>query len=428
MTPPAPLTDDLASTLGEAVARRLPPGERDPGGLAQAASLALEQLLAGSGASASPTPAAAALRQLVLLPEFAAFLAAADPASAGPPSGNPQRQQLIERCRLTFSDALISPLLAFSDSCRAALTAPATLAGEHQGATSWLGMLIGVALAIPACFAIGWLGHRFLGQSADPLTAAPSTIDALRPAASPPPTGGAQAIPPGGRGSVRQPSPPQAATSTTASLACLSGGRAEIAAPADPSNYDPRASVNWRGEPVPHQPQLIVLHETVVDEPTTLGLFQRRHANDADQASYHVLIGRDGRRIRVVDDDKRAFGAGDSAFNGLTVQLRPNVPPSVNNIALHVSLVSPPDGADGERRSHSGYTDAQYRSLAAQIALWQALYGIRGENVVTHQEVDRSGTRRDPRSLDWQALSRNLRQQLLACGAGAPSTGQARQP
>jgi N-acetyl-anhydromuramyl-L-alanine amidase AmpD len=365
----------------------------------------------------------------VLLPEFGAFLAAADPASAAPPAGNPHRQQLVERCRLTFAEGLISPLLAFSDSCRAALAAPGKTAGDGvQSPNSWGGNLVGLALAIPACFAIGWLAHRFLGRPADPLTAAPSTLDALRPTTTPLPTGTGQGVRPTQPVVPQRPGPPRAEASTTASLTCLRGGQAEIPAPADPSNYDTREAVNWIGQPVPNQPQLIVLHETVVDEPTALGLFQRRHANDADQASYHVLIGLDGRRIRVVDDDKRAFGAGDSAFNGLTVQLKPNVRSSVNNIALHVSLVSPPDGADGERRSHSGYTDAQYRSLAAQIALWQALYGIRSENVVTHEEVDRSGTRRDPRSLDWQALSRNLQQQLLACGAGASSTGQMRRP
>jgi len=203
------------------------------------------------------------------------------------------------------------------------------------------------------------------------------------------------------------------------SVACLTAGQPEISAAADPSNYGERQPRNWQGKPVPHRPALIVLHETVVDEPTTLALFQRRQNDDFRQASYHVLIGRDGRRLRVVADDRRAFGAGDSDFQGLAVQLRPAIPASVNNIALHGSLVSPADGADGERRHHSGYTRAQYASLARQLLLWQGLYGIGSERIVTHQEVDRSGSRRDPRSLQWNLLASELRQRWRACGGGS---------
>lgn len=207
--------------------------------------------------------------------------------------------------------------------------------------------------------------------------------------------------------------------SLSASRSCLAGGQGERASPADPSNYGPRLAVDWQGRPVPHTPLLIVVHETVVDENAALELFRRRHNDDAQQASYHVLIGRDGRRIRVVPDAQRAFGAGDSAFEGQSVQLRPGVRPSVNNIALHVSLVSPADGVDGEGRAHSGYTASQYRSLASQIALWQASYAIPASRVVTHQEVDRSGTRRDPRSFDWSSLGRDLRDRWIACGGSA---------
>jgi N-acetyl-anhydromuramyl-L-alanine amidase AmpD len=433
LTASAPLTVELAAALGEAVARRLPAGETDPALLAQAASQALQQLQAAphpataSPASGSPdaatTPSATALRQLVWLPEFAAFLAPPDALQpAGPPAANPRRQALIERCQHSFAPELLPPLLAFSDSCRAARMAPTS-----GGPLSLGGQLAGLALAIPLFFAIGWLGHRWLNRQANDLTAAPSTIEALRPAA--PGATAVQPLPPAGQpgaagAGLGAPQAPAAAG--TAALACLRGGQSEVQAPADPSNYDPRESVDWKGQPVPSRPQMIVLHETVVDEAAALALFQRRNSDDAAQASYHVLIGRDGRLIRVVNDDQRAFGAGDSEFNGLSVQLRPKVPSSINNIALHVSLVSPADGADGEARSHSGYTPEQYRSLASQIAIWQNLYGIPSANIATHQEVDRSGTRRDPRSFDWQRLGRGLRQQLLACGGGAPATaGQA---
>lgn len=423
-----PLSDQQACALGEAVARRLPPHERDSQRLGQAAARALAPLLAAAENAATASPAAgaaalrAALRQLVRMPEFGSFLAAGVAAQAAgvnvpsqaPPGGDPARLRLIERCRNTFTLELLSPLLAFSDGCRATLAASAASGSAAPPGSLPLRRLAPVALAIGAFLGGGWLGWRLLQpllhkpdeQLLEDLQRQPLPPTATRPA------------PRAAAGTANQPLTPlrpQAPASTA--LACLSGGSTEMAAPADPSNYGRRELVNWRGEAVPNRPELIVLHETVVDERSALALFQRRHSDDASQASYHVLIGRDGRRIRVVDDSQRAFGAGDSALGALTVQLKPEVPASVNNIALHVSLVSPPDGSDGERREHSGYSEAQYRSLAAQIALWQSLYGIAGDHVVTHQQVDRSGTRRDPRSLDWPTLSGFLQQRLLACGA-----------
>jgi hypothetical protein len=277
---------------------------------------------------------------------------------------------------------------------------------------------------------MGWLGYRMVNPASNPvvptqalqasslrppgLPAIPRLPEAAAPDAGPSKRIGETVLSHGALAGIPTPA------ATTATLACLSRGSQEIAAPADPSNFGDRQPINWKGEAVLHTPQLIVLHETVVDEKTALALFQRHQSDDGQQASYHMLIGREGQRIRVVDDDKRAFGAGDSAFQRQAVQLRQAIPASVNNFALHVSLVSPPNGADGEAHTHSGYTPAQYESLARQIALWQSRYGIPSSQVTTHQEVDLSGTRHDPRSFDWSALGRNLRAQLRACSGTAP--------
>ena len=302
--------------------------------------------------------------------------------------------------------------------------------------------LSGLGLAGAACFALGWQGYRLLQPSPGP--ALPGQV--LQPSALPSgPVPGAPVLPP-----AASPLPDTVRTTTASSTSstavalttaasshpaliglaaapvgerarlCLAGGSRENRDPADPSNYGERQALDWKGAAVLHTPSLIVLHETVVDEPTALALFRRHNSDDGQQASYHVLIAADGRRIRVVDDDKRAFGAGDSAFQGQAVQLRQEIPASVNNFALHVSLVSPPDGADGEKRSHTGYSPAQYASLARQIALWQSLYRIPASQIATHQEVDRSGTRHDPRSFDWSLLGQQLRSQLLACSGPSP--------
>lgn len=192
----------------------------------------------------------------------------------------------------------------------------------------------------------------------------------------------------------------------------------EIVQAANPTNYDNREALDAEGQPVAHSPRLVVLHETVVSEQETLNLFQTPHDADGNQASYHVLVPEDGRLVRIVSDAKRAFGAGNSAFQNYTIRLNPGSPGSINNIALHLSLVSPPDGR-GEAPTHSGYTVSQYRSAAAQVLFWQARYGIPLGLLTTHQAVDLSKSRTDPRSFDWSAFLSIHHQLAATCGLQA---------
>jgi hypothetical protein len=201
---------------------------------------------------------------------------------------------------------------------------------------------------------------------------------------------------------------------------CLltSGIPQETYQPANPSNFDGRVGLDADGRPVASSPLLIVLHETVASEEETLNLFRTPHFDESAQASYHMIIPDDGRRVRIVADENRAFGAGNSAFGNYTIRLKPDSPGSINNIALHLSFVTPPDGR-GEVPTHSGYTPSQYRSAAAQILLWQATYGIQLNQLTTHKAVDRSQTRTDPRSFDWGQF-RSFHGQLAAsCGLQA---------
>lgn len=168
------------------------------------------------------------------------------------------------------------------------------------------------------------------------------------------------------------------------------------------TNYGDRYAQDVRGNPLANQP-IAVLHETVGSASSALNLFRRANYRDSDQASYHTLITLDGTVIYIVPPEKRAFGAGNSAFRSATgteaVQTNPNLAPSVNNFAYHVSLETPPDGRNNQR-SHSGYTPAQYKSLAWLLAQ----SSIPDERITTHKEVDLSGTRLDPRSFDLPRL------------------------
>lgn len=184
---------------------------------------------------------------------------------------------------------------------------------------------------------------------------------------------------------------------------------------ADPSNYDRRVFLDFNKKPVENVPKIIVLHETVVSEADTLMLFRTPHKDEHAQASYHMIIPEDGRRVRIVPDDKRAYGAGNSAFHNFTIRLKPYSPGSINNIALHLSLVSPPDGR-GEAATHSGYTTSQYRSAAAQVLLWQLAYGIPLTHLTTHKDVDLSQARKDPRSFDWGRFLSSYTRLSSDCG------------
>jgi len=198
----------------------------------------------------------------------------------------------------------------------------------------------------------------------------------------------------------------------------------EVPMAADPTNYGERQPRDGYGRRVPDQPMLIVLHETVVSAPATVAFFRTPHPRDDDQASYHLLVDRSGRRLRIVPDRQRAFGAGMAAFGDFTVRIRPTSPGSINNVALHLSLETPADGR-GDGDGHSGYTPAQYVTSASQVLLWQARYGIPLSRLTTHAAVDRSRSRYDPRSFRWERFLTAWRKAAATCGLTAYDNGRA---
>ncbi len=136
----------------------------------------------------------------------------------------------------------------------------------------------------------------------------------------------------------------------------------------DPSNYGDRYAKDINGVPARNQP-IVVLHETGNSASSAINFFQTSHDNENIQASYHALIKLDGTVVYLIPPEKRAFGAGNSVFDGPngseTVKTNPNLPSSVNNFAYHVSLETPPEAwGDNQAKNHTGYTEAQYYSLA----------------------------------------------------------------
>ncbi|MEB3349026.1 MAG: N-acetylmuramoyl-L-alanine amidase [Cyanobacteriota bacterium] len=181
----------------------------------------------------------------------------------------------------------------------------------------------------------------------------------------------------------------------------------------DPTNYGERHRQDAFGNPLDPTPRVIVLHETVYSLDSALNTFLTSHPRDEDQVSYHTMVGLDGEVVDAVDPMKRAFGAGNSAFNGRWVVTNPKVGGSINNFALHLSLETPFDGRD-TNGPHSGYSPEQYDAMALVVADWMARYRIPATAITTHQHVDLGGERSDPRSFDWG----ELRSRLSALGLG----------
>lgn len=174
-----------------------------------------------------------------------------------------------------------------------------------------------------------------------------------------------------------------------------------------PSNYGDRQTVDVNGNTLSNS-LIVVLHETTNSALSAINTFRTSHPNARNQVSYHALIALDGTIVYLVSPDKRAFGAGNSAFIGAsgveTVKTNPNFASSVNNFAYHVSLETPVDGW-GSSGSHSGYTESQYKSLAWLLTLTD----VPDNRITTHKDVDRSGSRFDPRSFDFDKLLTILR-------------------
>lgn len=177
----------------------------------------------------------------------------------------------------------------------------------------------------------------------------------------------------------------------------------EMVQMADPSNYGERVTQDINGNAVSND-YIVVLHETVGSAMSAINTFQTPHPRDDDQVSYHTLIAEDGTVIYIVPPEQRAFGAGDSVFSSVkgeeAVFTNPGFPSSVNNFAYHISLETPSDGRNNNAATHSGYTEAQYQSLAWLLGRTN----IPDDRITTHRAVDRSGSRMDPRSFQSERM------------------------
>lgn len=169
----------------------------------------------------------------------------------------------------------------------------------------------------------------------------------------------------------------------------------ETTATVPPSNYGDRVYGNSGTLP----PMIVVLHETVSDTDSAV----KTISNPKNEVSYHAIVDLSGEIVYLTNSTKRAYGSGTpSSFNGQSYNN------SVNGFAYQISLETPVD-VRTNAATHSGYTQAQYQSLAWLVART----GIPRNRITTHKAVAEAAGRNDrsdPRSFDWKQFDFYLNQ------------------
>ena len=113
----------------------------------------------------------------------------------------------------------------------------------------------------------------------------------------------------------------------------------------------------------------------------------------ASQVSAHLHVRRDGHVTRLVDDDRRAWHAGASMWQGLG---------EVNDFSLGWEIANRNDGREP-------YTAAQYDTLV-QLAAAYVAQGLPLDAFVSHAEIALpAGRKRDPAGFDWNRFRTGVR-------------------
>lgn len=138
-------------------------------------------------------------------------------------------------------------------------------------------------------------------------------------------------------------------------------------------------SPNHSARPQGVSPRVIVLHAT---GPGSLKGVLDWVKTKNSKVSYHGLIAADGTYYQIVPDDRTAWHAGVSEWNGVQ---------NINGISLGLAFVNPNDGV-------IPLTPQQIAIAKGVIQYWRQKYAIEG--IVTHAAVARPrGRKTDPEAV-----------------------------
>jgi N-acetylmuramoyl-L-alanine amidase len=146
-------------------------------------------------------------------------------------------------------------------------------------------------------------------------------------------------------------------------------------------------SPNWdeRAAPV----TMIVLHYTGMEDAD--GAIARL-TDPAAKVSAHYLVHEDGRVLRLVAEDKRAWHAGKSHWRGTT---------DINSASIGIEIVNP-----GHEFGYRPFPDEQISAVVRLVSEIKDRYEITRGNVVGHSDIA-PARKRDPGELfPWYRLAK----------------------
>jgi N-acetylmuramoyl-L-alanine amidase len=146
-------------------------------------------------------------------------------------------------------------------------------------------------------------------------------------------------------------------------------------------NFGPRRDVA--------APDMVVLHYTGMD---TAEAAIARLADPASEVSAHYLVDLDGRVVRLVDEDMRAWHAGAASWGGEA---------DVNSRSIGIEMVN-----SGRELGYPPFPEPQIAALETLLADILERHAIVPERVVGHACVA-PGRKADPgEKFDWRRLAR----------------------
>jgi N-acetylmuramoyl-L-alanine amidase len=146
----------------------------------------------------------------------------------------------------------------------------------------------------------------------------------------------------------------------------------------------PSPNFNDRALPI----SIIVLHYTGMQDAASA---IARLSDPEAKVSSHYLIAEDGQVVRLVDEDKRAWHAGQSRWRGID---------DVNSASIGIELVNP-----GHEFGYRPFPEEQMSALMPLMHEIVGRHGITRGNIVGHSDIA-PARKQDPGELfDWERLA-----------------------
>jgi N-acetylmuramoyl-L-alanine amidase len=147
----------------------------------------------------------------------------------------------------------------------------------------------------------------------------------------------------------------------------------------------PSPNFDERGLPI----SMLVLHYTGMEDAASA---IARLSDPEAKVSCHYLVAEDGTVLRMVDEDKRAWHAGQSWWRGIT---------DVNSASIGIEIVNP-----GHEFGYRPFAEEQMDALVPLVADIVKRNDIPRANVVGHSDIA-PARKQDPGELfDWARLAK----------------------